>query len=133
MINVIIITHGEFGRELLASAQNILGFQEKVSAISQSANDDLFSLKKKIEARFSQFAEAKGFLVLVDLIGGTPMNAVAGLLKHPNLEIVSGVNLPMLLEVLLNRERLSEAKELVQIACESGKKGIVNVRELIKN
>lgn len=133
MVGIIIITHGEFGSQLLEVAQTIAGQQERIVTISQSPDDSLKSLKEKIETNVKKLNLQDGCLVLTDLAGGTPMNASVGLLKQTEVEIVTGVNLPMLLEVFANRDRSPGVRELAQIASEKGRKGILIVRELIKN
>lgn len=129
MINVIVMTHGEFARGLINSVQMILGEQENLTPLVFSPQMSLDSLVDKLECKIQEFDNDNPTVLFVDLLGGSPSNAVAMLLgRGVALSAVCGVNLPMLLEFLINRNT-SRCDTLIKQAEETGKDGIVNIVE----
>jgi len=133
VIPIIIISHGKFCEELLKSAELIVGKQEFIETVplleGESPETFFDEVKKKIE----EFRD-KGYqeiLVLSDLFGGSTSNTVTRITLDKNIEVVTGVNMPMLLEVIINRDS-ADLNELTKIAEESGKEGIVNVKKKIE-
>jgi len=130
MISVIIGTHGTFSEEILKSAEMIFGVQENVGSVSFKPGEGIENLVEKYSELISKLDCTDGVLFMVDLFGGSPFNAASLIaMKHDNMEIVAGVNLPMILETLGSRE-FSGLPELLAIAENSGKEAI---RVLTKN
>ena len=130
MISVIIGTHGTFSEEILKSAEMIFGAQENVGSVSFKPGEGIENLVEKYNELISKLDSTDGVLFMVDLFGGSPFNAASLIaMKHDNMEIVAGVNLPMILETLGSRE-FSSLQELLVIAENSGKEAI---RVLSKN
>jgi len=130
MISVIIGTHGMFSQEILKSAEMIFGAQENVGSVSFKPGEGVEHLVGKYNELISKLDSTEGILFMVDLFGGSPFNAASLIaMKHNNMEIVTGVNLPMILETLGSRE-FSSLPELLAIAENSGKEAI---RVLNKN
>jgi len=130
MISVIIGTHGIFSEEILKSAEMIFGAQENVGSVSFKPGEGVENLVEKYNELISKLDCKDGVLFMVDLFGGSPFNAASLLaMKHDNMEIVTGVNLPMILETLGSRD-FSSLSELLAIAENSGKEAI---RVLSKN
>ncbi len=128
MTNIIVVTHGPLATALVQSAQMIIGEQPVgIVALPLSAEDDLESARARIAAALRGDGAREETLVLVDLFGGTAANAAAWVLCDHDFELVAGVNLPMLLEVLLNRAQMSAA-ELADLAVRVGKQSIADVR-----
>ena len=101
MISVIIGTHGIFSEEILKSAEMIFGTQENVGSVTFKPGEGVDDLVEKYNKLISELDCKDGVLFMVDLFGGSPFNAASILaMKHDNMEIVTGVNLPMILEVL---------------------------------
>ncbi len=126
---LLICTHGKFGEELLTSAQMIVGPLENVQAFSlmpEMSADEYASIIQEYLETIDQEA-----ICLVDLFGGTPSNTVMRLSQDYDLNIVSGVNLPMLLEVYMNLNN-QEGAELAELAVstlvDSGK----NISKMLK-
>lgn len=122
MVNLILMTHGTLA-DSLKETLSLFFDAENLTALS--LNDDPEGMRESLKARLEQGQE---FLILVDLFGGTPFNIAASLLSHAEtcgkrVELVSGVNLPMLMEVILNLEDAG-LDELVHSAQEMGKFGI---------
>ncbi|EKQ57801.1 MULTISPECIES: mannose/fructose/sorbose PTS transporter subunit IIA [unclassified Clostridium] len=130
MIALIISTHGKFSEELVKSSEMIFGSQTNVGIVTFKPGEGTDNLVEKYNNLINNELDCKdGVLFMVDLFGGSPFNAASILaLKNKNMEIVSGVNLPMLLEVFGSRD-FSSLSELVEIAQNSGKDAI---RKLIK-
>jgi len=125
-IGIVIAAHGDLAHALRQSAEMILGAQDGVVTVALNPQDNLDSLQATIREAIERADSGLGVVVLIDLFGGTPGNAAALCLAERDLPIVSGVNLPMLLEVLLSRNSLSPV-ELAALALESGAAGIVDV------
>ncbi len=127
MIGVIIITHGDLGKELLASAERILGKQEYVELIPVHVGDGL----KNIRNRISDIIKDAGFprekIILVDIFGGTPSNASLFFAKVPGVEILSGLNLPALIALFYARDNKISAK-LISGIIGAGQKGIIDIK-----
>jgi PTS system mannose-specific IIA component len=99
MVGVLIITHGNLGYELIRSAELIKGRMDGVLAISVDPTKGVEELKKEISSSIKKVNKGKGVLILTDLFGGTPSNLSLSFLKEGKLEVISGVNLPMLLKL----------------------------------
>lgn len=124
MISVIIGTHGMFSEEILKSAEMIFGTQENVGAVTFKPGEGVEALVEKYNMLIKKMDSKDGVLFMVDLFGGSPFNAASLIaVKNENMEIVTGVNLPMILEVLGSRELLSMS-ELLKVATDSGKDAI---------
>ena len=130
MISVIIGTHGMFSEEILKSAEMIFGSQENVGSVTFKPGEGIDNLVEKYNNLINETDCKEGVLFMVDLFGGSPFNAASMLaMKNDNMEIVTGVNLPMILEVLGSRD-FSTLSELLSIAENAGKEAI---KVLIKN
>ncbi len=127
MVGLVICGHGHLAASMLESAEMILGEQEAVAAVALAPEQNLDELHHLIGKQIAQVDQGSGVLVLLDLYGGTPSNATALHFQYTSIEAVTGVNLPMLLEVLLGRHERNLA-ELTALAEEIGRQGVVNVR-----
>ena len=124
MIAVIIGTHGMFSEEILKSAEMIFGTQENVGSVTFEPGEGVENLVEKYNNLISELDSTDGVLFMVDLFGGSPFNAASMIaMKTDNVEIVTGVNLPMILEVLGSRD-FSSLSELLAIAENSGKEAV---------
>jgi len=104
MIGIVIVTHGDLGAELLRTAQEIVGKLPHVESVSIQASEQIEKARKKIEAVLHRVNDGGGVLILTDLFGGTPSNLVLSYLEEGKLEVVTGVNLPMLMKLPALRE-----------------------------
>ena len=127
---VVIVTHGSLAAGLLDAASMILGPQSDVSTLSLQPEDDPAGLEARLRKLLG--GASPGTLILVDLFGATPANAAAGLLRdRADVEIVSGVSLPMLVEVLARRD-FTPPGELAGIALTAGREGAKDVGAVIR-
>ena len=124
MIAVIIGTHGMFSEEILKSAEMIFGTQENVGSVTFKPGEGVENLVEKYNNLIGELESTDGVLFMVDLFGGSPFNAASIIaMKNDNIEIVAGVNLPMILEVLGSRD-FSSLSELLAIAENAGKEAV---------
>ncbi len=113
MISILVVSHGDFSKSLIQTAEMIAGKQQQVSSVSLAANDGVDSLSAKVDTELSKFPESAPTLILADLWGGSPFNAAAKVVaKDPQkTALIAGVNLPILLEAYMARN--SSLTELV--------------------
>ena len=129
LVGIVLVSHGLLADGLKDAAEMILGPQERFLTIGMGHAADLDDLRSRIEAAVASVAGDSGALVLVDLMGGSPSNA-SGYLAHSGTQVICGVNLPMLLEVLTQREGTT-VQELTEIAMQAAKEGLVNLTQLL--
>ncbi|MFH1784407.1 MAG: PTS sugar transporter subunit IIA [bacterium] len=129
MIGVIIVTHGDLGSHLVKTSEAIIGPQEKVKAISLFPEEGIDALREKITKALDELSAAKGVVIFTDMIGGTPTNTSLSLAHREDIEIITGVNLPMLLACFASREVISLV-ELSDKLCQTGHKSIVNAKQI---
>jgi len=100
MIGIIIVTHGNLALELKSAMEHILGVQKNIEIICISSDDDLDERKNDIEGSIKKIDNNNGIVMLTDMFGGTPSNLAIPFLKTGKIEIISGVNLPMLVKLI---------------------------------
>jgi len=122
---VITLGHGDLPVALLNSAQMLIGKREELYSLCLHEGDGLENFITKTAALISSLNEAKSILVFIDLQGGTPWNAIVGV-NDPRVTLVTGVNLPMLIEVLLLRDQKSSIQDLVACALTAGKISVIS-------
>ena len=133
MIAIIIATHGKVSEEILKSTEMILGKQENVATITYLPGEGSDDLMKKYEDEIKSLQCEAGVLFMVDLFGGSPFNAASRIVaKEENMDIVTGINIPMLLGVFSAREDLTVDK-LAQIAISTGQMGMKSLKKTLKN
>lgn len=120
MIGKLILTHGGLAHELLAAAEVISGPLSGFEALSLAWDDTGAAAKEKVEAAIARLDQGEGVLVLIDMFGGTPCNVASSFLAPGKVEVLTGVNLPMVLKLACNRaawegRSLAEMARLVQL------------------
>ena len=130
-IGVVIVTHSDYGAALLDAAEVIMGKQHACETVSVDSEREVSETVANIKESVDKVDTGSGVLVLTDMFGGTPTNLSLSLLGTRHLEVLTGVNLPMLLKVFgcrsMNLDRLAfEAKE-------AGGKGIVMAGEILRS
>lgn len=129
-VGVLVVTHGEFGAALLSAAELILGAQTGCEAVSVLVSRGVEEVVADLKAASVRLDGGLGVMILTDLFGGTPTTLSLSLLKGGNVEVVSGVNLPMLIKVL--QSRALTLPELAVQAREAGQKGIVVPGDMLR-
>ena len=131
MIGLLIISHCDLGKELLNAAELIFGRIESAKAISITQTTESEKLLKEISAEIKSLDSGQGVLLLTDMFGGTPSNLSFSFLKEEMVEVLTGVNLPMVVEAAQKRESLT-LSELGEKAQEAGTKGIALAGKMLK-
>lgn len=132
MISLIVGTHGSFSKELINSAELIYGKLENVSYITFLPGEGQSDLINKYNSIINKLDKNYGILFLVDLFGGSPFNTASILaMDNDNMDVVTGVNLPMLLEVYSNIDS-STLEDLVEIAINSAQKSVRSLKKSIE-
>lgn len=129
MIHVIIVTHGNLGTELLKSAEMIAGEIKGIDSVSLLKEDNPLSFEEKVIQVIGK--EEDQLLFLADIFGGTPYNTAVSLLKKWDAWIVTGVNLPMVLEAATTIEDVEKAKDMAENLLKAWSGRIVS-RETLK-
>jgi PTS system mannose-specific IIA component len=131
LVGIVVVCHGEMGDGLLDAARMIVGKQDGIVAVNLREEDSVESLMDRIAAAIEEVDSGDGILILVDVFGASPFNASARLaVQRDQIEVISGVSLPMLLELAVQREGQSLA-ELVEVAREAGVSGIRTLSETL--
>jgi PTS system mannose-specific IIA component len=130
MIGVLITTHGNLGSELIKAAELIRGSLKGIIPISVDQTKGVEDLKKEISAAIKKLDQGQGVLILTDLFGGTPSNISLSFMKEGKVEVITGVNLPMLLKLPDIREGMS-LKEFAQNIKDYGIKNISLASEIL--
>jgi len=130
MIGVLIATHGMLGSELIRAAELITGSLNGVGCVLIDQTKTVEDIKKELSKAIKKLDQGQGVLILTDLFGGTPSNIALSFLKEGKVEVVTGVNLPMLLKISDAREDMN-LKEFASYLSTYGKKNIYLASELL--
>ncbi|MBW1806287.1 MAG: PTS sugar transporter [Deltaproteobacteria bacterium] len=133
MIGLLIVTHCDLGKEFLNAAEFIVGSVEAVEVISitQTQTSDSEKIRKMIEDKITVLNKGDGIIILTDMFGGTPSNLSLSFLKEEKVEVLTGVNLPMVIAIIQHRSNLG-LSELAETAQEAGKASISLAGKLLK-
>jgi len=99
MIGALVVTHGHLGQELVAAAEMIVGEISHIRAVSIGWHDDVNDARKDIEKRIAEVESGMGVLILTDMFGGTPSNIALSFHNPGKVDVVTGVNLPMIIKI----------------------------------
>jgi PTS system mannose-specific IIA component len=126
MVGLIVAAHGRLGEELLTTAQQIVGLIPNATSCSVGSASSLDDIRHTIAEKIASVDDGQGVLVLVDLIGGSPCTQSLMLCRQTNIEVLTGVNLPMVLKAagLRNSEPAMPLRELAQHLLQYGQKNI---------
>lgn len=118
---LLLMSHGDFAKELIKSAELILGKQDNFETLGVHLDDQIDDLKAMMFTKINTLNTENGLIVFTDIIGGSPMNLAGYLLERDNILICSGMNLPILLECLLNRDKpMDELENRIRAAYMDG-------------
>lgn len=133
MIAIVIGTHGKFSEELLRTSEMIFGKQENVATVTFEPGEGTEELVAKYESTLKSLDTKDGVLFMVDLFGGSPFNAASRIaINNKDMDILTGVNLPMLLETYGLRQVL-EMKDIISMAKSAANEGIKSFKEGLEN
>ncbi len=131
MIGIIVVTHGQLGQELISVAEHVVGRQQAVVAVSIGPEDDIERRRDEILTRVKEVDVGSGVAILTDMFGGTPSNLAISVMVPGKVEIVAGVNVPMLIKLISVRSSLA-LLPAVMTAQEAGRKYINVASNLLK-
>lgn len=130
MIGIILVTHGELARHFIDAMEHVVGKQDRVEAICIGPNDDMEQRRQDIADAIEKVDDGHGTIVLTDLFGGTPSNLAISLLDAGRVEVIAGINLPMLIRLAGARKRMGVA-EAAHAAQEAGRNYITVASEFL--
>lgn len=130
MIGLVLVTHGNLALEFISAMQHVVGKQEQIAAVCIGPEDDMELRRTEILKKVSDVNTGSGVVVLTDMFGGTPSNLAISIMSHANVEILAGMNLPMLIKIASLRKEKS-MKDTVEGAQEAGKKYINVASQLL--
>ena len=130
MIGMVLVTHGRLAAEFVAALEHIVGPQQAIAAICIGPDDDMEQRRREILESVARVENGDGVVLLTDMFGGTPSNLAISVLDRARVEVIAGVNLPMLIKLarIRGEERLANA--VIQ-AQEAGRKYINVASQLL--
>jgi mannose PTS system EIIA component len=131
MIGLILVTHGRLAEEFLIALEHVVGPQKNVATVCIGPRDDMEARRKEIAGAIKQVDTGSGVIILSDLFGGTPSNLSISLLDAGRVEVIAGVNLPMLIRLDSARKNM-EVRDAVAAAREAGRKYISVASEVLE-
>ncbi|AEI14648.1 MULTISPECIES: PTS sugar transporter subunit IIA [Flexistipes] len=130
MVGVILLTHGSLGIELLKTSEMIIGKQDKVDFLSVQSGASLGDLAGDLDRLINKYKDG-GVLILTDMFGGSPSNIAMAYLEKSKVDVVTGVNLPMLIKTFSMRKDIKNPQELGRAAIQTGKESIILAGDLM--
>ena len=130
MIGLVLVTHGRLADELRSAMEHVVGPQRAIATVCIGANDDMEVRRRDIADAITKVQGSGGVILLTDLFGGTPSNLAISLMDPGQIEVIAGVNLPMLIR-LESARRSMTIREAVRAAREAGQKYISVASELL--
>ncbi|WP_127090983.1 PTS sugar transporter subunit IIA [Aquabacter cavernae] len=123
MIGLVLVTHGRLATEFCSALEHVMGPQAQVAAVTIGPDDDMEQRRNDILGAVARVQSGQGVVILTDMFGGTPSNLAISVMNAPDVEVVAGINLPMLVKLAKVRNELPLA-EAVNVAQEAGRKYI---------
>jgi PTS system mannose-specific IIA component len=130
MIGLVLVTHGRLASEFITAMEHVVGPQQRIEAICIGPDDDMEARRDDIAQAIATVDEGAGVIILTDLFGGTPSNLAISLMKPNKVEVIAGVNLPMLIR-LEGARKTMDVKTAVGAAREAGRKYISVASEIL--
>ena len=131
MTGLVVVAHFNLGREMVAATELIMGKQEQFSAVDIFPDDQVEKIKEKVVAAIKSTNTGDGVIILTDMFGGTPSNISLSFLEEGKIEVVAGVNLPMLIKLVTYREG-RRLDELANFITQYGQKNIYRATDVLK-
>ena len=130
MIGMVLVTHGRLAAEFVAALEHIVGPQQAIAAVCIGPDDDMEQRRREILESVAKVEDGDGVVLLTDMFGGTPSNLAISVMDRPKIEVIAGINLPMLIKLasLRSTETLADA---VRGAQEAGRKYINMASQLL--
>lgn len=123
MIGMVLVTHGRLAEEFIAALEHVVGPQDKIAAVCIGPDDDMEQRRMEILDKVSAIDDGSGVVLLTDMFGGTPSNLAISIMDKAQVEVIAGINLPMLIKLVSLRET-GGLQRAVDGAQEAGRKYI---------
>jgi PTS system mannose-specific IIA component len=133
MVGAVIVTHGLLARELLDAAERIVGRTEAIRAVSMDWDDDVADARQEIQAAINEVDAGAGVLIFTDMFGGTPTNVSLAFLAKDQVEIITGVNLPMIIKLTSVQNSDAPLLDIAQELRERGQTSIYVASEILSS
>lgn len=130
MIGLVLVTHGRLAAEFIVAMEHVVGPQRQIAAICIGPDDDMDERRTQIAEAIAGVDVGGGVIILTDLFGGTPSNLAISLMKSDKIEVIAGVNLPMLIR-LEGARKTMDVRAAVAAAREAGRKYISVASEIL--
>ena len=130
MIGLVLVTHGALATEFVTAMEHVVGKQRAIAAICIGPDDDMDARREDIARAIAEVDMGRGVIVLTDLFGGTPSNMAISLMEPGKIEVIAGINLPMLIR-LEGARRTMGVRDAVAAAREAGRKYISVASEVL--
>jgi mannose PTS system EIIA component len=131
MIGLILVTHGALADQFVVAMEHVVGPQKNIKTVCIGPRDDMDNHRKQIASSIKDVDTGSGVIILTDLFGGTPSNLAISLLDPGKVEVIAGINLPMLIRLESARKTMS-VREAVAAAREAGRKYISVASEVLE-
>mgnify|MGYP005867741075 CR=1 FL=1 len=133
MIGVLIVAHSDLAKELISATELIVGQTELITSVSVSPKHNVEQLRGQISQAIKKVDRGKGVLILTDMFGGTPSNISLSFLEEEKVEVVTGVNLPMMVKAATSRNNEKSLKDLARYIAGYGRESIYLASELLQS
>lgn len=130
MIGMILVTHGKLAEEFVHAMQHVVGRQDAVETVCIGPNDDMERRRKEIADAVRKVDSGEGVIILTDLFGGTPSNLAISLMEAGHVEVIAGINLPMLIRLAKARNSMS-VQDAAKAARDAGRNYITIASEFL--
>lgn len=131
MLGLVLVTHGNLAKEFLAICEHIMGQQQRMATICIEPGDNMEKRREDIIKAIDTVNDGSGVVLLTDMFGGTPSNLAISVMNDDKVEVLAGINLPLLIKLISIRNSLPLSEAVLQ-AQESGRKYINVARNLLK-
>ena len=131
MIGLVLVTHGRLAEQFVTAMEHVVGKQERIASICIEADDDMESRRADIANAIAAVDDGAGVILLTDLFGGTPSNLAISLMEAGRIEVIAGINLPMLIR-LGGARKAMKVVDAVAAARDAGRKYITVASEMLR-
>jgi PTS system mannose-specific IIA component len=130
MIGIVLVTHGRLAIEFVAALEHVVGPQAQIAAICIGPDDDMEARRREILSAISEVDTGEGAVLLTDMFGGTPSNLAISVMDRAKIEVIAGINLPMLIKLASLRQTETIGRAVIG-AQEAGRKYINVASQLL--
>ncbi len=131
MIGLILVTHGDLAQQFVVAMEHVVGVQKQIATVCIGPHDNMEDRRREIAEAIKTVNDGRGAIILTDLFGGTPSNLAISLLDPGRVEVIAGVNLPMLIR-LDSARKVMTVREAVTAAKDAGRKYISVASEVLE-